>query len=203
MTGPAPRTPRTPSPRTASGGASKKSASTTSPKTEIAAASPRKTNAPAARDIGLDVRLPKTSCHDPNCPFHGHLKVRGQVMEGIVVSDHMQGTVVVSRTVLHYIPKFERYEKRRSRYLVHSPPCLGIKTGRRVRIAETRSVAKNVSFVVVADLGDARMDVKSEDAAKSARIAPGARAPGSAAGGEGDAQTAQEKLEAATAKGVQ
>lgn len=118
----------------------------------------------AARDIGLDVRLPKAVCHDMNCPFHGHLKVRGQVMEGVVVSAHMQGSVVVSRTVLHFIPKYERYEKRRRRYLVHSPPCIGIKSGRQVMIAETRPISKGVCFVVVQDLGEAGQEIHGEEA---------------------------------------
>jgi small subunit ribosomal protein S17 len=118
------------------------------------------------RDIGLDVRLPKSDCEDPKCPFHGRLKVRGQILEGTVVSSAMQGTVVVSRTLLHYVPKYERYEKRRRRYLAHAPPCLGITTGRRVKIAETRPLAKNVSFVVVEDLGEASREVRGEDPAR-------------------------------------
>ena len=117
-----------------------------------------------ARDIGLDVRLPKAGCGDRKCPFHGHLKVRGQALEGIVVSTSMQGTVVVSRTLLHYLPKFERYTKRRRRYLAHAPECLHVEVGRRVRIAETRPLAKNVSFVVVEDLGESVLEIKGEEA---------------------------------------
>jgi small subunit ribosomal protein S17 len=145
------RTPSTP----------KASAAKASAKTPAAA--PHAPKAPPARDIGLDVRLPKTTCHDAKCPFHGHVKVRGQSLEGVVVSDQMQGTVVVSRTLLRYISKFERSEKRRRRYLAHAPACLKIRAGRRVRIAETRPLAKNVSFVVVADLGEAGLEIKGEE----------------------------------------
>jgi small subunit ribosomal protein S17 len=108
------------------------------------------------RDIGLDVRPPKEGCEDAHCPFHGRLPVRGQVLEGTVVSAAMQRTVVVERTLLHYVPKYERYEKRRRRYLAHSPPCLHIPVGHRVRIAETRPLSKAVNFCVVQDLGEAR-----------------------------------------------
>ncbi|EQD72066.1 Ribosomal protein S17, partial [mine drainage metagenome] len=90
------------------------------------------------------------------------MKVRGQVLEGLVVSAKMQGTVVVSRTVLNYVSKYERYAKRRHRYLAHAPACLKITEGRRVRIAETRSLAKNVSFVVVADLGRGDLGTSGE-----------------------------------------
>jgi small subunit ribosomal protein S17 len=118
---------------------------------------------PKARDPGFDVRLPKESCTDDKCPFHGHLKVHGHSMEGVVVSDKMQGTVVVMRTILHYVPKYERYEKRKRRYMAHSPPCLKVTAGRRVRIAETRPIAKNVSFVVIENLGEAALAVKGEE----------------------------------------
>jgi len=30
-----------------------------------------------ARNIGVKVSPPKKECDDPNCPFHGGLKLRG------------------------------------------------------------------------------------------------------------------------------
>jgi small subunit ribosomal protein S17 len=116
-----------------------------------------------ARDIGLDVRAPKTRCDDRHCPFHGRLPVRGQILEGTVVSRAMQRTAVVERTLLHYVPKFERFEKRRRRYLAHSPPCLNVPVGHRVRIAETRPLSKLVAFCIVADLGEAARRVRGEE----------------------------------------
>ena len=116
------------------------------------------------KDIGLDVRAPKQACEDAHCPFHGHLSVRGQVIEGVVVSTSMRRTVVVERTLLHYHPKYERFEKRRRRYLAHSPECLAVPLGHRVRMAETRPLSKAVSFCIVEDLGEAHRRVSSEDA---------------------------------------
>ena len=124
---------------------------------------PRSPPARRARDIGLDVRAPKTACDDAHCPFHGHLTLRGQVLEGTVVSVAMQRTAVVERTRLHFVPKFERYEKRRRRYLAHAPPCLNVPVGHRVRIAETRPLSKLVSFCIVEDLGEAAHRVRGED----------------------------------------
>jgi small subunit ribosomal protein S17 len=121
---------------------------------------------PAARrahDIGLDVRAPKTTCDDRHCPFHGRLPVRGQVIEGTVVSTSMQRTAVVERTLLHYVPKYERYEKRRRRYLAHAPPCLHVPVGHRVRIAETRPLSKLVAFCIVEDLGEGARKVAGEE----------------------------------------
>jgi len=65
-----------------------------------------------ARDIGLDVQPPTKECTDPNCPFHGALPVRGQVLSGVVVSDKMDKTVVVQRTFEKKIAKTDRKQKR-------------------------------------------------------------------------------------------
>ncbi|HNW80054.1 MAG TPA: 30S ribosomal protein S17, partial [Methanoregulaceae archaeon] len=46
-----------------------------------------------AKNIGLGVLPPEQACSDANCPFHGSLPVRGQVITGKVVSDRMMGTV--------------------------------------------------------------------------------------------------------------
>ena len=119
---------------------------------------------PKARDIGLDVRAPRGSCDDRHCPFHGRLTVRGQVIEGTLVTTTKQRTPVVERTLLHFVPKFERFEKRRRRYLAHAPPCLEIPVGHRVRIAETRPLSKLVSFCIVEDLGEAAVRIAGEEA---------------------------------------
>jgi len=102
-----------------------------------------------AKSVGLDVPAPKAECQDVNCPFHGSLPVRGQVITGKVVSDRMMGTVVVEREYLHYIRKYNRYEKRSSRIHAHNPPCLQAKAGDLVTIAECRPLSKTKSFVVV------------------------------------------------------
>jgi len=102
-----------------------------------------------AKSVGLDVQAPKAECQDVNCPFHGSLPVRGQVITGKVVSDRMMGTVVVEREYLHYIRKYNRYEKRSSRIHAHNPPCLQAKAGDSVTIAECRPLSKTKSFVVV------------------------------------------------------
>jgi small subunit ribosomal protein S17 len=106
-----------------------------------------------ARNIGLPVKAPERDCEDPLCPFHGNLRVRGKVLEGVVVSDKMRGTVTVEREYFHYVKKYNRYERRRGKIPAHSPPCMEVKVGDRVRIAECRPISKTVSFVVVEKLG--------------------------------------------------
>ena len=65
----------------------------------------------------------------------------------------MQRTVVVEREYLHYIQKYERYERRTRRMLAHAPPCLGLAPGHRVTLMECRPLSKTVSFVVIHDKG--------------------------------------------------
>jgi small subunit ribosomal protein S17 len=101
------------------------------------------------RDIGIDVNPPASECDDVNCPFHGNLAVRGQVIDGSVVTVKMDRTVVVEREYLKYQKKYERYEKRTNRYSVHAPACLELNAGDSVRIMECRPLSKTVSFVAV------------------------------------------------------
>jgi small subunit ribosomal protein S17 len=95
------------------------------------------------------LKKPKKTCKDRNCPFHGELPIRGRVLEGTVVSAKMNKTVIVQRDYLHYVPKYKRYERRRSRIPSHNPPCINAKEGDRVKIAECRPISKTVSFVVI------------------------------------------------------
>jgi small subunit ribosomal protein S17 len=104
--------------------------------------------------MSLAFKKPKKSCDDVNCPFHGELSIRGHVLEGVVATAKMDKTVVVKRDYLFYIPKFLRYERRRSRIPSHNPPCIDAQEGDRVRIAECRPLSKTVSFVVVEKIGE-------------------------------------------------
>ena len=105
------------------------------------------------RDVGIDVPIPEKPCTDPKCPFHGRLSVRGQTLEGVVVSTRMQNTVVIERQSLRFIRKYQRYEKRTRRMNVHAPPCLGLQIGHRVLAMECRPLGKTVHFVAIHNQG--------------------------------------------------
>ncbi|APH39236.1 30S ribosomal protein S17 [Methanohalophilus halophilus] len=102
-----------------------------------------------ARNIGLDVPEPSEECDDVNCPFHGTLPVRGQVLSGKVVSDSMDRTVVIQRKYDKFINKYQRYEKRQSKIHAHNPSCIDAKEGDIVTIAECRPLSKTKAYVVV------------------------------------------------------
>lgn len=104
--------------------------------------------------IGLDVETPPEP-DDPdydyeNCPFYGELSVRGQILNGVVASADMDKTVIVEREYDVFVPKYDRYMKRRSRIPAHVPGVLDhVSVGDRVKIAETRPLSKTKSHVVV------------------------------------------------------
>lgn len=104
---------------------------------------------PDARDIGIDVEPPEGSCDDPNCPFHGTLPVRGTILEGKVVSTAPAKSAVVEREYLHRVPKYERYEKRSSRYTVHCPPCMDPQPGDEATIMECRPLSKTKTYAII------------------------------------------------------
>ncbi|MDP7974605.1 MAG: 30S ribosomal protein S17 [Thermoprotei archaeon] len=97
----------------------------------------------------LGFQAPEAECTDPNCPFHGALTVRGAVFEGIVESARMSRTITVTRGTERYVQKYERYMREKMRLHAHLPPCLSVKEGDRVVVAECRPISKTVSFVVL------------------------------------------------------
>ncbi|MGE0015527.1 MAG: 30S ribosomal protein S17 [Candidatus Methanomethylophilaceae archaeon] len=103
-----------------------------------------------ARNIGIDVNAPEAECTDPDCPFHGSLPVRGQIIDGVIASVKMDKTAVVERTLTRYDQKYERYEKRTKRYSAHLAPCMDVKVGDKVTIMECRPISKTVSYAVIA-----------------------------------------------------
>lgn len=104
----------------------------------------------ASRNIGIPgIEPPKNRCNDPKCPWHGHLKVRGSIITGTVVSAKMHRTVVVRHDYLFYVRKYKRYEKRYTKIHAHNPPCINAEEGDVVIVGETRPLSKTVHFVVL------------------------------------------------------
>lgn len=91
-------------------------------------------------------------CSDVNCPTHGRLSTRGMVLDGVVTSDKMDGTVVVQRNYRIKLKKYDRYKSAKSRIPAHNPPCINARAGDTVRIMECRKLSKTVSFVVTEKL---------------------------------------------------
>ena len=99
-------------------------------------------------DIGLEAKKPGELCNSEKCPWHGHLKIRGRIFTGKVVSCKPSNTVIVSLNYYKYVPKYERYERRKTKIESHNPKCIDAKEGDIVKIGECRPVSKSKRFVV-------------------------------------------------------
>lgn len=126
-----------------------------------------------ARDIGVDVQAPARECSDQSCPFHGSFPVRGQQIVGQVISAKMQNSVLVRREYLRYMPKFERFEKRTSKYTAHHPSCIDVRPGDQVTIMECRPISKTKKFVVI-EARAGQLGIKGMDYTEREGTAPGA-----------------------------
>ena len=107
------------------------------------------------KDIGIEgLKPPEEICHDRNCAWHGDVRVRGRLFRGVVVqARHRHVAVEFYRYV--YIPKYERYEIRKTKIKAHNPPCINAKEGDVVIIGETRPISKTIHFVVLQKQGKA------------------------------------------------
>ena len=77
------------------------------------------------------------------------ITVHGRKFTGRVVSTRMAKTVSVERERLVYLPKYERYEKRRTRIKAHVPEGMIVEEGDIVTIYETRPLSKTKNFIVL------------------------------------------------------
>ncbi|MFA5061475.1 MAG: 30S ribosomal protein S17 [Candidatus Pacearchaeota archaeon] len=93
----------------------------------------------------------KIECKDRFCPVHGSnkLKLHGRVFEGVVINK-LHGRIKIEFERILKIPKYERYEKRRTRIHARLPECLNkeVKEGDLIQIEETRPISKTINFVV-------------------------------------------------------
>jgi small subunit ribosomal protein S17 len=115
------------------------------------------------------VKMAEKQCDDKDCPIHGSLKCRGKSFVGTVISTKMHKTAILEWSWKHFIPKYERYEKRRTRIKVHSPPCINAKDGDVVKVMECRPLSKTKHFVIVEKVGvekGFKERMEAEDAAK-------------------------------------
>src|SRR3989338_350971 len=101
------------------------------------------------KGIGIEGSLPSGKCDDKKCPFHGALKVRGRTFFGRVISAKAQKTVRIEFPRLYPLPKYERFERRRTRIQAHNPSCINAVEGDNVKIMECRPLSKTKNFVVI------------------------------------------------------
>jgi small subunit ribosomal protein S17 len=108
------------------------------------------------KSIGIDVPAPEGKCEDENCAWHGKISVRGRVFRGQIRSAKSHNTAIVEWDYHRLAPKYERYERRKSRVTAHNPPCIHAREGDTVVIAECRPVSKTKNFIIVSKLAHAQ-----------------------------------------------
>ncbi|KAJ3089226.1 hypothetical protein HK102_006901 [Quaeritorhiza haematococci] len=106
-------------------------------------------------DVGLGFKTPKEAIEghyiDKKCPFtSANVSIRGRILTGVVVSTKMKRTIIIRREYLHYIPKYNRYEKRHKNLAAHlSPAFIGVEAGDVVTVGQCRPLSKTVRFNVL------------------------------------------------------
>ena len=81
---------------------------------------------------------------DKKCPFTGLVSIRGRILTGTVISTKMHRTIIIRRDYLHYIPKYDRYEKRHSNLAAHVSPAFRVVEGDQVTVGQCRPLSKTV-----------------------------------------------------------
>lgn len=61
----------------------------------------------------------------------------------------MHRTIIIRREYLHYIPKYNRYEKRHKNLAAHVSPAFRVQEGDVVTVGQCRPLSKTVRFNVL------------------------------------------------------
>ncbi len=135
----------------------------------------------------MGIEIPKQKCSDTKCPFHGKLGARGRQFTGTVVSTKMRKTAVIEFERIHFLRKYERYEKRRTILKVHNTECINAKDGDIVKVMECRPLSKTKNFVIIQILGKEKGFKEKMEARETAKVEKPDKEEGKATGVETDA----------------
>ncbi len=122
------------------------------------------------KNIGIKTNVPKKKCEDKNCPHHGSLRVKGNIITGTVVSDKMHKSITVKWGRKILIPKYERYEKRITKIKAHNPTCINAKEGDIVRIMLCKPLSKTKNYVVIDILGKEKGYIERKEALEESKF---------------------------------
>lgn len=106
------------------------------------------------RNVGLGFKTPREASEgsyiDKKCPFTGNVSIRGRILTGMITKMKMTRTIVIRRDYLHFVKKYNRFEKRHRNMSVHcSPAFRDAVVGDIVTVGECRPLSKTVRFNVL------------------------------------------------------
>lgn len=93
-------------------------------------------------------KVEKKECLDRDCPIHNSLKTRGKSFSGYVIKKFPKRIVIEFERIVP-VPKYERYEKKKTRIHARLPDCCfeDVNIGDYVLIKECRPLSKIIHFV--------------------------------------------------------
>ncbi|MBI2112335.1 30S ribosomal protein S17 [Candidatus Woesearchaeota archaeon] len=113
------------------------------------------------------MKAPKEACTDSKCPFHGDINVKKELLRGVVVRKDINHTATITWFRQKSVPKYERFEVRRSRLRVHNPACINANIGDNVVVARTRPLSKTKNHSIIGLLeGKGTKELRAEAAAR-------------------------------------
>ena len=62
-------------------------------------------------------------------PVAGNVNIRGKLITGVIKTTKMKNTIIIRKDYLHYIKKYNRFEKRHKNTPVHVSPAFRVKQG--------------------------------------------------------------------------
>ncbi|KAF3961064.1 hypothetical protein CMV_014278 [Castanea mollissima] len=82
------------------------------------------------RTLDSNLRPPREAIEgtyiDKECPFSGNVSIGGCILAGTCHSSKMMRTIIVCRDYLHFVKKYQRYERRHSNIPAHISPCFRV-----------------------------------------------------------------------------
>jgi len=97
-------------------------------------------HSPSERERGTE-SIPGTARH-----IAGSVNIRGKLITGIIKTAKMKNTVIIRKDYLHYIKKYNRFEKRHKNTPVHVSPCFRVRPGDSILAGQCRPLSKTVRF---------------------------------------------------------
>ncbi len=112
------------------------------------------------RDQVLGVNAPQkaynSESYDKKCPFTGNVSVQGEFLQGRVIKKDTNKSATIEWFRPFYLPKYERFEMRRSRLRVHNPLSIDAQIGQEVLVVRTRPLSKTKHHVILKIIDERR-----------------------------------------------